>query len=566
MMIKLLNALCLAIGVAVAGPNVSSPISVDMDPVLAGVQPTIDLADTGTTFTVAIVAQNVTDLMGCEITFRIDTAQYRFVGNAYGSAFNNSMPNIWSTDSTSVKFTYARMAMTPQYLTATEAQLGTVTLKNRLGIGGSAPIRVVSGKFGAAGFLYDDFTAITGGTFSVTRPQSTVTVVTAAGGSVSPASISATDGSESGPITATPDACHAFKSWEVVSGAVTVNSPASATTTVTAQGNGQIRATYTTNQHTLTVDSDGNGTTTAGGTFGCGAVVLVQATPNAGYAFAKWTIASGSAVLDDSVAASTSATLSGNAAILAHFAPLAYTLSIDDDGDGVVESTRSVGYGAAESIAAATIAGNSFVNWTVSGGGTIQNAGSAATTVTVTGAATVVAHFAATSYTVNVTAQQNGTVSPSGAATVAYGDSLQISAIPDAGYAFVNWTVSEGAANAVVRNPNERTTWVAVTGPATLKAQFSPAVSVLANRPGVPKVFDLVVSGGAVSCAVPAGRKGRIKVTITDMHGKIIASRVRNAEVAGYFTLDLKDVRKGCYLCSMKAEEYQKTVKITFMK
>lgn len=145
---------------------------------------------TGKSFSVAIVAQNVTELIGCEITLKIDTTKFKFITNTNGSAFDNSMPDIWANDSSWVKFTYARMAMTPQCLTASEAQLGTITLKNKVEFGWSAQIQILSGKLAAAGPEFDDFTAITEGGYTVSLPQYSVSILSAPGGTVNSASVS----------------------------------------------------------------------------------------------------------------------------------------------------------------------------------------------------------------------------------------------------------------------------------------------------------------------------------------------------------------------------------------
>ena len=494
MMIKYLIVLMLlTIGSAYAGPNASSPIYIDMDTAAMGIQSSSTTHDTAQTFTVAIIACAVTHLAGCEITFKIDTAKYRFVGNAYGSAFNNSMANIWAGDSSSVKFTYARMGMTPADLTADTAKLATVTLKSKTHFGDSASILVLSGQFATSSADYDAFSTINKGVYSVANPLYTVTVSTAAGGSVSPGSVSIISGVESSPIIATADQCHIFKSWEIVSGigAISITSPTVASTTIFATGSGAIRATYNTLPYTLTVVTDGNGTTAGGGTCGCGAPTPISATGATGYMFA---------------------------------------------------------------------------NWTVTANATLENSNSASTNVTLTGAATVTAHFTATPYTITVNAQANGTVTPSGATTVNYGDSIRVSATPLAGYGFVNWTLSDGAGNVVVRNANSATTWVVVTGAATIVAKFELIVNTLAVRAQTPKSFSFNVSAGTISYAVPAGKTGRIRIALVDMQGKTVLHHVQNADEAGYYTLSLTGVKKGCYVSCMEANDFNKNLKVVFTK
>jgi hypothetical protein len=184
----------------------------------------------------------------------------------------------------------------------------------------------------------------------------------------------------------------------------------------------------------------------------------------------------------------------------------------------------------------------------------------------VTGNATVSAVFAATKYTVNITADANGTVSPSTAQSVGHGDSIEVTATAGAGYAFVNWTVADGIANVAVRTVNTRTTWVVVTGPATIQAHFAAIVGVRRSTMRMPQAFDLTVSGEAIRYAVPSGKQGQVAITVTDMNGKLVADRTAHANAAGYFAFDLKNLRKGFYVCSMAAEGFRKAVKFALVK
>lgn len=199
----------------------------------------------------------------------------------------------------------------------------------------------------------------------------------------------------------------------MVSGNVTINSPNTATTTVTPQSNGQIRATYTMIQCNLTVNSDGNGTVTCGGAFDCGVQPSVQATPNKGFVFLNWTVVSGNAVFSNANEASTSVTISGNAVI---------------------------------------------------------------------------------------------------------------------------------------------------------KANFGTAVAANAFSPKAAKAYDLSVSGNTIKYLVPTGKQGPIKLKIMDMNGKLITEHVGRANISGYFRLNMQNIRKGCYVCSMNAGSYNKVEKIMLVK
>ncbi|MBD3420278.1 MAG: hypothetical protein GF398_09205 [Chitinivibrionales bacterium] len=76
------------------------------------------------------------------------------------------------------------------------------------------------------------------------------------------------------------------------------------------------------------------------------------------------------------------------------------------------------------------------------------------------------------SYTLNVTSNGNGTTTPSGGVSVSHGTPQSISAAPDAGYHFVNWTVTSGAA--AIDDPNSANTAVSLTsGNAEVQANFA---------------------------------------------------------------------------------------------
>lgn len=112
-------------------------------------------------------------------------------------------------------------------------------------------------------------------------------------------------------------------------------------------------------------------------------------------------------------------------------------------------------------------AGYTFVGWY---DGTTQK--STATTynaLKATGAKTITARFIKeTTYTVSINAEANGSVSPSGDQQIG-ASGTSITATPDAGYRFVNWTVTGGA---TVTNASNATTTVTANANGTVTAHF----------------------------------------------------------------------------------------------
>jgi len=126
-------------------------------------------------------------------------------------------------------------------------------------------------------------------------------------------------------ITASPSAGYAFVNWTVTSGAASIASATSASTTVTLNsGNATIQANFTpiTVTYSLSMTNDGHGTTSPSGTVtvNSGAATPIAATPASGYQFLNWTVPAGTAAtFASATSASTTVTLTGNATVRANF-------------------------------------------------------------------------------------------------------------------------------------------------------------------------------------------------------------------------------------------------------
>ncbi len=108
-----------------------------------------------------------------------------------------------------------------------------------------------------------------------------------------------------------------FSHWQVTNGNATIADPNSPTTTVTtASGDSAITAVYADNV-VLTVIGGTGSIQVAPGT-----VSPITATVPTGYAFYKWTLEEGSAVIANANSANTTVTITGNATVKAHFIPL----------------------------------------------------------------------------------------------------------------------------------------------------------------------------------------------------------------------------------------------------
>jgi hypothetical protein len=139
------------------------------------------------------------------------------------------------------------------------------------------------------------------------------------------------------------------------------------------------------------------------------------------------------------------------------------TVNSADTSKGTVSGSGNHTPGVAVNISAAAKTGYHFTGWTcTSGSGTFGNASAASTTFTTSGAATVVASFAANNYTVTV----NGTAN-----TWAYGSAHTISAPAQTGKTFSSWSLS--GAGTIASASSSSTTFTVGAGNATITANYS---------------------------------------------------------------------------------------------
>jgi VWFA-related protein len=266
---------------------------------------------------------------------------------------------------------------------------------------------------------------------------------------------------------------------------------------------------YTTTP-TLTVTNNGNGTTSPTGSVAVasGVAQTITATPAAGYRFDNWTVTSGSATIANAATYSTTVTVTGNATIRANFsqgtiyqvtnssqtynytthyyagtspgslpgvafrftAPSAggYAIVVED-----VESTSKyiLDYGTDQTF-------GTYVTYIGSATGTM--------TMTFTAASAGEVHYFSVlpngtytnrftlrydnTSTLTINNDGNGSTTPSGFVAYVPNTPLSISATPNTGYRFNNWTVVSGSA--AFSNPNSYTTTVTSSGNATIRANF----------------------------------------------------------------------------------------------
>ncbi|MBD3322072.1 MAG: hypothetical protein GF350_13320 [Chitinivibrionales bacterium] len=255
--------------------------------------------------------------------------------------------------------------------------------------------------------------------------------------------------------------------------------------------------------YTLTMVSDGNGTTAPGigdTTVEHNDAVAVAATPSAGYHFVNWSV-TGPATVTDPNSASTTVRLTGAASVQANFAINTYTLTMASDGNGTTAPAAgdtTVEHDDAVAVAATPSAGYHFVNWSVTGPATVIDPNSASTTVRLTGAASVQANFEINTYTLTVD------ISPPGAGSVArvpdkggydHGESVTLTATAGSGgWYFAEW---QGTPINGYKNPLQTIT---MDQSYTITAVFEAGGDIVVELPnalGNAAVFLFASSGSA---------------------------------------------------------------------
>ena len=194
-----------------------------------------------------------------------------------------------------------------------------------------------------------------------------------------------------------------------------------------------------------------------------GTTCTLVATPNTGYGFLNWT-KNGTVVSTNAIY---SFTATETADYVAHFAVLPnYTIAVsaNPSSGGTVTGSGTFTQGQSCTVTATTHSGYLFTNWTENGTVVSTNANY---TFTVNSDRSLVANFSMIpSYTITVSADPNNGGTVLGGGTYLEGAICALTASPNTGYIFVNWT-KNGAV--VSSNPSYSFT---VTGNATYVAHF----------------------------------------------------------------------------------------------
>ncbi|HTE47126.1 MAG TPA: InlB B-repeat-containing protein [Gemmatimonadaceae bacterium] len=257
------------------------------------------------------------------------------------------------------------------------------------------------------------------------------------------------------------------------------------TVKTTGNGNGVITSTPAGINCTSTAGVSG-GTCTA--SFPFGSTVALSAVPASGHTFVAWT---------GGCTGTTTCSVSLSAAneVIANFAaaPVTIALSANPTVGGTVVGGGSYAVGNPTTVTATPSAGYLFVNWT-EGGEIVSTAANYQFIATTN--RTLVANFTQNGFTIAVSANPPAGGSVGGGGTYALNGAVVVTAAPNSGYAFTNWTeagaiVSTSAAYQFDASANR-----------TLVANFIQqtfTITLIAGTGGTVSGGGSVAAGGTVS-------------------------------------------------------------------
>lgn len=260
-------------------------------------------------------------------------------------------------------------------------------------------------------------------------------------------------------VTATANTGYMFSNWTENNEVVSTSNPY--TFSLTTARNLVAHFEGVTYVITATADPTAGGSVTGAGGYGEGATATLTATANTGYTFVNWTKGG----VEVSTDASYSFTVTEEGSYVAHFSLNSYeiTASADPTAGGTVTGDNTYDYGTVATLTATANTGYTFVNWT-KGGVEVSTDASYSFTVAEDGA--YVAHFSLNSYTITATANPSAQGTVNGAGSYNYGATCTLTATPNQGYRFVNWTENN------VEVSTDATYAFTVTGARTLVANF----------------------------------------------------------------------------------------------
>ena len=236
-------------------------------------------------------------------------------------------------------------------------------------------------------------------------------------------------------VHATANTGYTFTNWTENGNVVSTN----ANYTFTVTGNRTLVANFQAQPQNYTISVSANpnngGTVSGGGTYQQGQSCTVHATANTGYTFTNWT-ENGNVV---STNANYTFTVNGNRTLVANFQMQSYTITVTANpaNGGTVSGGGTFNYGQSCTVTATANEGYVFNHWLENGNVVSTQANY---TFTVTGNRNLVAIITPHVYTIFAVPNPPEGGNTTGEGSYDYGQTCTVTAIPNIGYDFINWT------------------------------------------------------------------------------------------------------------------------------
>ncbi len=234
-------------------------------------------------------------------------------------------------------------------------------------------------------------------------------------------------------LTATPNVGYKFAKW--TENGNTVSTEAQYSFTITSDRTLVANFELLDYDVTATASPQNAGAITGAGNYKHGDNVTLTATPNVGYKFVNWK-ENGNVVSTNS---QYSFTITNDRNFVANFELLDYDLNVTVNpvNSGVVSGDGNYYHGETVTLTAMPNVGYRFLNWTENG---IVVAEETTYTFVITPDRNLVANFELLDYDVTATASPQNAGAITGAGNYKHGDNVTLTATPNEGYKFVNWT------------------------------------------------------------------------------------------------------------------------------
>ena len=225
----------------------------------------------------------------------------------------------------------------------------------------------------------------------------------------------------------------------------------------------------------LQVLSDGNGSIKPTDTIDAfeGVSVSIEAKARTGSVLEGWELTDGIGTIKDSTADSTTVEVESNSTLYAHFKLKTYTLKVDQVAHGTVNAPSKLKHGVSGSIEAIPDEGYDFNGWSTDSGSVVfDDSTEKETEITLEqGDAVIQAAFKIKTYDLTLRSGGEGHGKTEGPEQLEHNDTGLIRAIPDTGYLFKEWVITEGSAT--IGNTDDAFSTIVLTGgSAAVTAEF----------------------------------------------------------------------------------------------